>query len=113
MTNDKAWLARQLYEMEIMPPSPSGDVRSDWLNFTCDLEVAGDVLNTFEDDVEAAVTVRDRLIGWSRIWGRWHPDPGYRPFYRAVAVAAEAGDWNGVSRLCQGLMEVEQRRLQQ
>jgi hypothetical protein len=102
---DKAlWLARELYKMDVLP-NPS---ERSWLNFGCELEVAGEVLNTFVDDEEAAKTIRDRLVGWARIWARYHPDTGYRHWYRAVAGAADEGDWDGVSRLCRKLMELEQ-----
>jgi hypothetical protein len=107
---DRAWLARQLYEMEITPPPITEDLRACWLNFTCDLEVVGEVLNTFVEDVDAAVIVRDRLCGWARIWSECHPEPGCRPWYLAVAGAADAGDWETVSELCLKLIEVEQQR---
>jgi hypothetical protein len=43
------------------------------------------------------------------VWGGCHPEAEYRPFYGAVAVAAERGDWDGVSRLCRALVEVQRR----
>jgi hypothetical protein len=109
MTNPREWLAGKLYEMDVSPLIPSNDVRLDWLAFTCELEVAGDVLKTFEDDIEAAVTVRDRLCSWARVWSRWHPEPAWRPWYGAVAIAAEAGNWDGVGRLCRALMEEQEQ----
>jgi hypothetical protein len=106
---DKAhWLSGKLFEMEITPPPIGEDLRGSWLNFTCDLEIAGDVLSTFEGDEDAARTIRDRLCGWARIWSRWHPEPEWRPWYGAIAIAAEAGNWEGVSRLCQALVKFEQ-----
>ena len=88
---DRAWLAGELYKFEITPPPIGEDLRECWLNFTCDLEVVGEVLDVFEEDDEAARTVRDRLVGWARVWGGCHPEAEYRPFYGAVAVAAERG----------------------
>ena len=103
---DRAWLARQLYKMEIIPtPMPEG-FRSSWLHFGCDLDVIGKILDTFVDS-EAALIVRDRLIAWAWIWATSHPAPEYRPWYGAVAVAAEAGDWNGVRKLCQALLALD------
>jgi hypothetical protein len=103
-------LAVELYEIEITSPlDPPEDVLASWQRFERDLTVAGEVLDVFEEDEEAARTVRDRLCAWARIWARWHPNPYYRPWYGEVARAAEAGDWDEVSWLCQELMEVEQR----
>jgi hypothetical protein len=106
---DRAWLAQELFKMEILPPSVSEDARWNWLNFSHDLDVIGEVLEVFKEDEDAPVTVRDRLCAWAKVWARYHPAPEYRPFYGAVAIAAEAGNWNGVSKLCRALMTVEQR----
>jgi hypothetical protein len=110
MLMDRAYLARELYNMEIIPPLPSKDVRWTWLNFTHELDVAGGALETFVDDLEAAVTIRDRLIAWARIWSCRHPIPYWRPWYEAIAGAGERGDWDGVGMLCQMLVAEEQGR---
>jgi hypothetical protein len=102
---DRKWLAGKLFEMDCTAPPIGEDVRSGWLNFTCEVEVAGDALNTFQNDEDAARTIRDRLCSWARVWSRYHPEPEWRPWYGAVAIAAEAGNWNGVHRLCEALME--------
>jgi hypothetical protein len=104
------WLSAELYKMEVSSLNPS---ERSWLNFSCELEVVGEVLDTFEEDEDAARTIRDRLCGWARVWGRYHPDTGYRHWYRGVAEAAERGDWETVSWLCQKLIEIEQRREEQ
>jgi hypothetical protein len=108
---DKAqWLSAELYKLEITSPlDPPEDVLASWDFFASELVIVGGVLDTFVEDEEAAVTVRDRLICWSRIWARFHPEPEYRPFYGAVAIAAERGDWNFVSKLCQALIREEEQ----